>query len=372
MTTMYAVVLAGGGGTRLWPLSRPERPKPFLPLLGDDTLIQRTVRRLEPLVPADRVLVVTEERYLPLVREQLPEIPEGNLVGEPFGRNTAAAVALAALRLDGMADSTVVMAVLPADHRIGDEAGFRGALELAAETVEEGTLTADERYLTLGVRPTGPETGYGYILHEPAVLRMPGAVASVERFEEKPRRERAEELIARGDVSWNAGIFVWSVGGVLDGLERYAPHVLEPIRAGIAAGASPADFYPGVPSTSIDYALLEPASVDGRVRVLPVDVGWSDLGSWTALRDAWLEQVGGRSGPVGQGRLLDVDSERTLVLGGERQIVTIGLRDTIVVDTPDGLLVCAADRSQDVRRAAEELARSTERAPARGDGEERA
>jgi mannose-1-phosphate guanylyltransferase len=352
---VYAVVLAGGGGTRLWPLSRPECPKPFLKLLGDETLIQRTVARLAPLIEPRDVYVVAERRHLALAAEQLPAIPAANLIGEPIGRNTAAAVALAAEAIDRPDDE--VMLVLAADAHIADEADFRATLTTAAEVARGGSL------VTLGVTPDRPETGYGYVMARPPAREVAGRPTfAVDRFVEKPSAERAAEMIATGLASWNASIFSWTRGTIRDRLARHAPDILGPIRAICAAG-TPAGLdaaYPSIRATSIDYAVMEPASLGGAVAVVPMDVGWSDLGSWAALRDAWRERAGGPAdgGPVGLGDRFDVGSAGSLVIADRRLVVTIGLRDIIVVDTPDALLVCSAERSQDVRSVAEEISRS--------------
>lgn len=349
---MYAVVLAGGSGTRLWPLSRPECPKPFLRLLGDETLIQRTVNRLAPLVPPGDVYVIAERRHLPLVAQQLPAIPAANVIGEPIGRNTAAAVALAAEAIDRPEDE--VMLVLPADAHVIDEAGFRDALAAAGEVALGGSL------VTLGVTPDRPETGYGYVLARPPAREVAGRPTfAVERFVEKPTAELADRLIATGLASWNAGIFAWTRGAIRDRLARHAPLIVGPIRAACASGAS-ADLdeaYPSIRATSIDYAVLEPASLEGAVAVVPMSVGWSDLGSWEALRDVWRAATGDSTdgGAVGLGNRRDLGSTGTLVLAEDRLVVTIGLRDVIVVDTPAALLVCSAERSQEVRTIAQEF-----------------
>jgi mannose-1-phosphate guanylyltransferase len=378
---VYAVVLAGGGGTRLWPLSRPDRPKPFLAPLGGDSLLRRTVDRLAPLVDQADVLVVTDARYADLVREQLPALPAGNLVGEPAGRNTAAAIALAAVAIDRPDDD--VMLILPADHLVIDEAGFRAVLETAAAAAEGGAGAPDP-LVTLGIRPTGPETGYGYIVAGPssaaagvpptpssaAVTAAASRVRPVLRFVEKPDVPAAEALLA-GDppAAWNAGIFVWRRRAIHSALDRHAGDIVGTVadgwsaeRAGRAGALAAA--YDLVRRTSIDYAVMEPAAAAGRVLVVPADVGWSDLGSWSAIRDALVARGRATAAPgdeppgtVGAGPRRDVDSVDTLVLADGRLVVTIGLRDTIVVDTPDALLVCAADRSQEVRSIAEELAR---------------
>ena len=355
---MYAVILAGGGGTRLWPLSRPDRPKPFLPLLGERTLLRATFDRVRPLLGGPRdVVVVVDRRHVELVRDELPEIPAGNVVAEPIGRNTAAAIALAALAIERPDDE--VMVVLPADHLVLDEDGFRAIVERAAAMA----AAADRPLVTLGIRPTGPETGYGYVVAGAA--RSEAGGHAVRRFVEKPSADAAAALLAGPDpVAWNAGIFAWCRGTILGALEASAPDILAAVRGGARGGPAALEAaYATVRATSIDYAVMEPASVAGRVATLSADVGWSDLGSWVALRDALVAralQDGEPAGAVGAGPRRDVGSEGALVLAGDRLVVTLGLRDVIVVDTPDALLVCAADHSQEVRGIAEELARARE------------
>jgi mannose-1-phosphate guanylyltransferase len=355
---VYAVVLAGGGGTRLWPLSRPEYPKPFLRLLGDETLIQATVARLAPLVSPADVYVIAERRHLPLVAEQLPAIPAGNLIGEPMGRNTAAAVALAAEAIDR--PDGEVMLVLPADAFIADPAGFRDALAVAGELARGGRL------VTLGVTPDRPETGYGYVLASPPAREVAGRPTfAVERFVEKPTVARAEELLATGLASWNAGIFAWTRATIRERLTKHAADIVGPLRAALAGGAAGGSpdldaVYPSLRATSIDYAVMEPASLAGDVAVVPMSVGWSDLGSWSALRDAWQEASEELPAgvTVGLGNRRDIGSTNSLVLAQGRLVVTIGLNDIIVVDTPEALLVCSAERSQEVRKIAEEISKA--------------
>jgi mannose-1-phosphate guanylyltransferase len=346
---MYAVIMAGGGGTRLWPLSRTSRPKPFLPLLGDRTLLQATVARLSPMIEPRDVFVVTDARYAAVVHEQVPELPLANLLPEPMGRNTAAAVAYAAAAIDRPADE--VMIVLPADQRITDETGFRAALKAAAVRAAEGDL------VTLGISATRPATGYGYVLAAGGPTLVDGLESfRVERFVEKPSPDRAAELIASGRASWNAGIFVWRRDAVRDGLARHAPDIREAVEAAAAGGPGAlAAADPSVRATSIDYALLEPASAEGRVAVVPASVGWSDLGSWDALLDTDDGSDGVRA--QGAGEVISVGGHHTLVhADGDRLVVVVGMRDTIVVDTPDAVLVCAADAAQDVKVVVERLA----------------
>ena len=364
---MYAVILAGGGGTRLWPLSRPDRPKPFLRLLGDRTLLRTTFERIVPaLVGPGDVVVVTDRRYAALVLEELPELDPAHVLGEPAGRNTASAIAYAAAAVERPSDD--VMVVLPADHLVADEAGFQALLRQAgALAAAGGPGRGAPALVTLGITPTGPATGYGYIV---AAGTRPGGSGALDvaRFVEKPSADAAAALLAGpAPVAWNAGIFAWRRDAIRSALAAHAPDIaaaVEDAVRGMAADPVSLDrAYASLRPISIDYAVMEPASLAGHVAMLRADVGWSDLGSWAALRDALLAEAaaaGDPAGVVGRGVRLDRGSEATLVLGGNRLVVTIGLRDTIVVDTPDALLVCAADRSQEVRAIAEELARSRE------------
>ena len=284
--------MAGGGGTRLWPLSSPERPKPFLPLLGERSLLQLTVDRLLgddrlPVRPED-IVVVTDRRYAGLVRSQLPA---ATILAEPVGRNTAAAVALAVHGPDRPADEP--MLVLPADHRIADEATFRSVLAGAAAV----TRLEPDALLTLGIQPTGPEPGYGYVVPDADRRDVGGVVRfGVDRFVEKPDPAAARALLeGPRPASWNAGIFVWRRAAIRAAFERFAPDIAAAVAAGVA-GDTLDEAYAGVRATSIDYAVLEPASAAGLVRVIRMDVGWSDLGSWTAL----LAALGG----TGEGRVV--------------------------------------------------------------------
>jgi mannose-1-phosphate guanylyltransferase/mannose-1-phosphate guanylyltransferase/mannose-6-phosphate isomerase len=339
-TAMQIVVLAGGGGTRLWPLSDPARPKPFLPLLGDESLIQRTVRRLEPLAAAADVTVVTDGRYGPLVREQLPGI---RMVAEPVGRNTAAAVALAALSIDGSPDE--VMAILPADHAVADEAGFRRLLGTAADLLATGAFGIDAPLVTLGIRPDRPATEYGYLRPRLAEVAYVGGLDAcpLAAFEEKPTAERAAALLAESGTAWNAGIFLWRRRAIIDALRAYAPDILATIREGVAADDL-SRAYERVRATPIDRAVMEPAAAAGLVVMARADVGWSDLGSWTAL----LARLDAR----GTGRVLPAGEAASIGPGDlaiERVAGRLVLRDGprgILGDGPVALLEgAAADRA---------------------------
>ena len=357
---MYAVIMAGGGGTRLWPLSRSRRPKPFLPLLeGHRTLLEAGVSRLSPLIEPEDVYVVTDARYAPLVREVAPSIPPGNIIGEPFGRNTAAAVALMAHAIERPADD--IMVVLPADQAVADEDGFRAALAAAAERAATGDL------VTLGVEPTEPSTGYGYVIATgEAETHAERDTYRVQRFEEKPDLKRARELIASRSAFWNAGIFVWQRSAAIAGLERHSGDISDPIRDWCAAaspsgeagwpGTAVASVYEDLRATSIDYALLEPASLEAQVAVVPISVGWNDLGSWSALRDQRVADGGAVVSTEGGARVIDVGSRDSLVhAAGGRTVATVGLEGIIVVDTPEALLVISADAAQDVKQVVNQL-----------------
>ena len=351
---MFAVILAGCGGTRLWPLSHPERAKPCLALVGDRTLLQRTWDRIVPgLVDAADVAVVTERRYTDLVRTQLPGLREEMLLAEPAARNTAAAVALAATAL-GRADDEVML-VLPADHLVADELAFRALLRRAAALAAD----AEGLLVTLGIAPAGPETGYGYIVAGDPIPGHDGAVA-VERAE-KPSTADARRLRnGSAPVAWNAGIFLWRLD-VLPADSGRARRTSSPMSSRASrqvrtAWPMPTGACARPRSTARSWSLRRA----GRVAMLRAAVGWSDLGSWISLRDALADRAvasaAGRTeapGVTGSGPRTDLGSERTLVLAADRPIVTVGLRDMIVVDAGDVILVAAADASQDVKAVAE-------------------
>lgn len=286
MVAMYVVILAGGGGTRLWPLSRPERPKPFMPLLGEESLLQRTAARLleggRLGIRRDDLTVVTDRRYADLVRQQLPGV---HVLAEPGGRNTAAAIALATLAIERPSDE--VMVVLPADHRIEREDEFRRVLGVAAGSLATGAFGIEDPLVTLGIRPTEASTQYGWILPR---LDRGGTIDGLEaypvaRFEEKPKAERADELFGMPGAAWNAGMFLWRRRAIEAALSRYTG-LLTLLRGSLGSETLIEDAYNRVHPISIDYAVLEGAASDGRVVTGAMDVGWSDLGSWSALLDA--------------------------------------------------------------------------------------
>ena len=339
---MYAVIMAGGGGTRLWPLSRPETPKPFLPLLGDDSLLQRTIARIvghaELDLGADDLAVVTERRYGPMVREQ---VPGALVIAEPLGRNTAAAIALATLRVDR--DPHDVMLVLPADAHIDParDGAYRQAIAAAAQVARDGAFGVEAPLLTLGVQVERAATEYGYLIPDLGTASKVRGIQTylLQAFQEKPDRERAGQLFTQQGVAWNAGIFLWQRRAIRDAIDRYTGLVtMIGSVAGSESGLTAA--YDRLKPISIDHAVMEGAASDRRVAMASMSVGWSDLGSWTQL----LAALGG----TGAGRVVSPNEEAhadeaDLVIEriAGRLSVTGGPRD-ILAANPVALLVGAA------------------------------
>jgi mannose-1-phosphate guanylyltransferase len=338
--------MAGGAGTRFWPRSRGRSPKQLLSILSEESLLQETIARIAPLVARDRLLVVTARDQAAAVRAQLAGRRVA-VLSEPAGRNTAAAVALAATVI-ARRDPGAVMVVLPSDHAIRDLVRFRADVRLALDVAERrGAL------VTLGSEPTRPETGYGYLCVGARIAGERGRVAWVDRFVEKPPRARAEALLRAGNVLWNTGVFAWRVDAILAALRRHLPSVVRALDAAVGRGARAlAAAYARLPAVSIDTGVLERAE---RVAVVRARFRWTDVGSWAALEPLWTSPGNGRNAV--RGRALPIDSHGCLVDSPTRLVALLGVEDLVVVDSPDALLVCRKDRAQDVRLVVDELRR---------------
>jgi mannose-1-phosphate guanylyltransferase len=348
----HAVILAGGRGTRFWPRSRTRTPKQLLNIVGHETMLEQTVERMSPLFSPAHIWVVTNREQASAVRRQLPRLAARNILAEPAGRNTAAAIGLAAAHLLRASTPEALMAVLPSDHFIGRVAAYRRVVRAALQVAATpGAL------VVLGIPPTRPETGYGYIERAKRGEVVRGAKAfGVRRFTEKPLLAQARRYVQSGRYFWNAGMFFWRVSTLLDNLRRHLPKThASLLRLAETIGtpryrAALERAYAHLENISIDYAVLEPASRDPRrspVYVLPADVDWSDIGSWAAVYELLARRPGEN---VSAGRYLALDAQGNFFWSPKKFVAAVGVRDLIVVETPDALLVCRRDRAQDVGR----------------------
>ncbi len=349
----YAVIMAGGGGTRLWPISRKNRPKQLLPLLGEETLFQGTVERLIDLFPPERILVVTVESQAAEMHKQVPSIPRENYLIEPMPRGTASVVGLAALVLHKR-DPEAAMAILPSDHFIRNRGLFHYLLREAFDVAAQGYL------VTLGISPVFPSTAYGYIEQADTLDgHFKDPVNHVKRFTEKPDERTAQGFLRSGNHSWNSGMFIWRADDILREIERQMPDLSAALDKIAAAWGTPrqnevlASTWHNVRVETIDYGVMERAE---NVVVLPAGgLGWNDVGSWDTLFDVLFPDMDGNVSTTVQH--LALETHNTLVYGndGERLVVTIGLDDTVIVDAGDVLLVCKSDQAQKVREVVEHL-----------------
>src|SRR5438067_6393716 len=349
MPRLYVLVLSGGAGTRLWPLSRRDRPKQFLNLLGDRSLLQETVDRASEFVPRERIFVVAPPEHRALIHEQLPELPSDHLVVEPYPRGNAAAVGLAMAALAAF-DPDAVVAVLPSDHVVGDRAQFRKVLIAATAAAERGHL------VTLGITPERPDTGFGYIeATDKLDIEAPVEVRAVKRFVEKPKREAAERMVAAGGHYWNAGMFVWRVEEILRAYEKHLPKTAAAITALRDAIGSPryesvlAEVWEETDRTTIDYGIAERAT---NMAVVPADIGWQDVGSWSGLAELAEASAGGAA----DGHIAE-DSVGAYAHARGELVALIGVEGLVVVDTEGALLITSKERSEEVKTIVERLKR---------------
>jgi len=356
-SNFYPVILAGGRGTRFWPLSRKRCAKQLLPLDGKKTMIQQTVDRLLPLSPAKQVWIITNDDSRTAIVRQLPKLDRRQIVAEPIGRNTAPAVGLAAFLLL-RSDPNAVIGLFPSDHVIGDEQSYRKNVERAI-----GIASAGENIAVLGIKPTRPETGYGYI---EAGASADGGPLRVRRFTEKPDIMRATEFVAAGNYYWNSGMFLWSAQTLAKALREHLPNtatILEKIAATYGTRKFEATFrklYAKCDNISVDYALLEPRSAKGEgvssIYCIPSEFGWNDLGSWTALHEhrTAKEKIVNANVLVDDGSFT-LDASGNYVHAPGKFVAAVGVKDLVVVDTGDALLITTRDRAQDVSKVVKYL-----------------
>jgi mannose-1-phosphate guanylyltransferase len=348
--TVHAVILAGGRGTRFWPRSRMRTPKQLLNIIGRDTMLQQTVARLKPLIPAGRIWTVTNAEQAAAVRRQLPAVARKLVLTEPMGLNTAVAIGLAAIHVRHAAGGDALMAVLPADHYIDRDKQYRKVVSAALDAAR-----VPGRMVVLGIPPTRPDTGFGYIERMSEPIGTKGfPVFPVLRFTEKPELKLAQEYIVTGNYHWNAGMFFWRVSTFLENLKQFLPKTHEALeKLSVSIGTHSYErnlraIYPKLQNVSVDCAVLEPATrAEGapRVFVVPAEVGWSDIGSWAAVY-ALLAKQAGENVLAGDGYALD--AEGNFLWSPSKFVAAIGIRDLVVVETPDALLICPRDRAQDV------------------------
>jgi mannose-1-phosphate guanylyltransferase len=356
----FVIIMAGGRGERFWPVSREKTPKQLVTLLGDRSFLQQAVDRVLPLVPLKNILIITNAVQAPEVRRQLPKLPKENVIAEPVGRDTCAAVALGAA-VAGQRSTSAVMAVLPADHVITEEKKFQQVLADSFDVAGRGQVI-----VTIGVKPTGPETGYGYI-RVGNVLPAPQGVKAyktaffkAEQFVEKPNLDKALEYVNSGTYRWNAGMFIWSFVTITQGLEKHQPELAAACQRWFHAAGTPklakvlAKEYPAIKKISIDFALMEHAQ---NVVVADGSFEWDDLGSWTALARHLKADA---EGNCATGDFIHVDGARNIIFDARTKfrtpIAVVGLRDSILVQTDDAVLLAHKSQAQKVKELVKKLA----------------
>jgi len=351
---LFAVIIAGGVGSRFWPRSRERSPKQVLEILGSGSMIFNTVARIQPLVPPDNTLVVTNRLQKDIIQNQVPALPAQNIIIEPLGRNTAPCIGLAAKWIQRY-DPEAIMVVLPADHIIGNTDEFLHIVQRAAQVATE-----NDALVTIGIKPTHPETGYGYIQFEDTPEQNPYSADSIYRvktFAEKPNLETAEKFLKSGDFLWNSGMFIWKVRVILQEIEKHLPELgeqlqkLESVMGTDAYQSTLEHVYGVIRSISIDYGVMEKAS---KVFVAKGDFGWSDVGSWDEVMRL-IPKNG--DGNALRGTVIIKDSHRNYIDASNRAVAMIGVDDMIVITTDDAVLICKKGRSQDVKEIVDYLRR---------------
>ena len=349
---MYAVIMAGGRGTRFWPRSREKKPKHLLDIVSDRTIIQETVDRIKPLIKPRNILIVTGKKHARELARQLPEIPAKNILIEPVGRNTAACIGLAAVHIQKKSNDDV-MVVLPSDHGIADPAQYRKVIAAAALAAEKKNAL-----VTVGLKPTSPHTGFGYMEGGGSAGKIDGkALLRVKAFREKPDLKQAEAFLKSGNFYWNSGMFIWKASTILDKIKHFLPDLhdgLMTIKASLGRAfetKTVSAVYKGLASISIDYGVMEKAQ---EVFMIPASFGWSDVGSWDTLWEISLKDQSGNAA-CGNSPALFEDTKNALVYSPDKLVALVGMKDVIVVETKDALLICKKGRSQDVKKIVDAL-----------------
>jgi mannose-1-phosphate guanylyltransferase len=356
---IYALIMAGGEGKRFWPLSRKSRPKQFLSLTAEKSLIRQTVDRILPLIPIERIYVVTGEMYAEQTLEHIPELPRENLILEPDAKNTAPCIAYGTLKIKKVNDDSVTV-VLPADHVIGDGEAFRDALSFAADVADTRLDNGEYPLITLGVTPTMAEMGYGYIkgTDDKIAVSEKYSALRVERFTEKPDLKTAVRFIDQGGYYWNCGIFIWKTSSIIRAFSniipewnRYFDEISNDIGS-LSEADAVSNFYGKISGGSIDKLILEHSE---NTLVIPISFPWSDVGSWKAL-DEFLRND--ESDNIVRGNAVSIDSSGCLVFGSDKLIALVGVEDLVVVESEDSILVLKKERSQDVKKVVDEINKS--------------
>ena len=346
-----AVIMAGGKGERFWPKSRSSYPKQFLSLTSDgETMIQKTIKRLLPIVDTEDIFIVTNENYVPLINEQLPDIPSENILAEPVARNTAPCIALAAAVISKKYNEDAVMMVLPSDHLIKYDELYTDTMRHAVKVAKKG-----ENLVTVGITPTYPETGYGYIKFCSAADEDMAGVYKGDKFVEKPCRETAKEYLNSGRYLWNSGMFVWKVSSIMNNFKKFLPDMYEGylrMRETALTGSfreTLAECFENFRSESIDFGIMEKAE---NIYTLSGSFGWDDVGSWLALEKINKTD---ECGNYVSGDVISIDTNRSIICGNKKLIAALGVEDIIIVDTDDAMLICSKDHTQQVKKVIETL-----------------
>ena len=353
---MIALIMAGGVGTRFWPLSTKSKPKQFLNILGEKSMIQQTVERIKPIINYKDIYIVTNIEQVELVIEHLPQIPEENVVAEPLGRNTAACIGLGAIILEEKYPSDETMLVLPADHYIGKPEKFLEIVSYASQFTKES-----ENLITFGIKPTFPATGYGYIESGERITDGKFPIYSVKRFKEKPDLETAKAFVSSGNFSWNSGMFLWRIDTILDAIKQYMPELFYKLQKIIKLWQQNRteeikEIYQNLQNIPVDIGIMERAT---NTAIIPVDIDWNDIGSWQAVYDMIDKD---KNGNFFEGHIINIHSNNNYVLSeSKKKIIALSNVDNLViVDTKDALLICKKEKSQNVKKIVELLNKKEE------------